>query len=112
MKTLVTAKVIQEKSKEGVRSIVYDKASFIVTPEARDLAKILSIELKEPMNVENERVKPQFCGVRPTFNVSDEALLLHAIKHKVKEQLNHPNISDDELTKIIEKVLLGSVYGK
>ena len=103
MKRVITVDVIRKSVDQGIYSIVYDRRNTIITPEAWDVAKLLSVDLQE--EAKEQQVKPQYCGVRPTFTTSDQELLVHTIKHKVKEKLSHLALSNEVLTEVIERVL-------
>lgn len=105
MKELITANKIRELARSGKTAIEYSRQTSIVTPEAKDLANALKIELKATDYVVTKKIYRKYCGIRPNFSISDHELLVFQIKEAVIKVMPEITLDDEALTAIIEKVL-------
>lgn len=105
MKELITAAKVREIAKSGGSVLKYSRQSSLVTPEAYDVARALKIELKATDYCVTQKIYRQFCGVRPSFAISDRDLLIFQIKEAIQKQLPNASIDDEALVAIIERQL-------
>lgn len=105
MKELITAATIRAIAHAGKSVLEYSKRNSIITPEAKDLAHSLGIQLQATDYVVTQKIYRKFCGIRPNFSISDRDLLLYRVKDALLKTYPDANIDDDALNTIIDNVL-------
>lgn len=105
MKELITASTIRRVAATGENILEFSRNNSIVTPEAKDVARALKIELKASDYTVTKKIYRQFCGVRPNFSMTDRHFLVFQIKEAILKQLPVGSIKDEALINIIENTL-------
>lgn len=105
MKELITASTIRRVAAEGEKVLEFSSQNSIVTPEAKDVARTLKIELRTIDYTVTKTIYRKFCGVRPNFSMTDRDFMVFQIKDAILKQLPADQITDEELMSIIEKVV-------
>ncbi|MBN2425175.1 MAG: hypothetical protein JXR46_09815 [Calditrichaceae bacterium] len=95
MKKVIFAQKIKEAQKNGLKEIVAPAPDYIITPEARSLAKELNIKIISDKKGESSKIDRQ--------NI-DEALI-RKIVNRIYERLPDAHLRSAEIKKTVLEIL-------
>lgn len=113
MKKIITADTVRTLIRQGDKRLSYCETRDLITPEARDLLQEYGITVERNALTEIEKqpsstqspTKPQFCGIRPNFRVSDRELIYFRVIERLRQQYPDHQTDESTLRALIEPIL-------